>query len=69
MLYRDDFEACCAYCLHGRTMGDGEVFCERRGVVKADGNCRHYQYDPLRRVPNRPAVLAPGSHDKEDFTL
>ena len=69
MLYRDDLEACCAYCRSGHPLGDGEIVCERRGIVRADGSCSRFRYDPLRRVPGRPVVLQSGEHSGEDFSL
>ena len=31
--------------------------------------CAHFRYDPLRRVPPRPASLDPKAHSPEDFSL
>ena len=44
--FRKDIEPRCAYCAHGSTISDREV------VDSAD-SCRHFRYDPLRRVPPR----------------
>ena len=58
--FRKDIEPRCAYC---------EVACSRRGVVDGSDHCRHFRYDPLRRVPPRPASLDPKAHSPEDFSL
>ena len=78
--FRKDIEPRCAYCAHGSAVNEREVACSRRGVV--DGNDyqpvpyeegsdhrRHFRYDPLRRVPPRPASLDPKAHSPEDFSL
>lgn len=51
--FRKDIEPRCAYCAHGSTISDREVACSRRGVVDSADSCRHFRYDPLRRVPPR----------------
>jgi hypothetical protein len=38
-------------------------------VVDSSDHCRHFRYDPLRRVPPRPASLDPKAHSPEDFSL
>ena len=82
--FRKDIEPRCAYCAHGSAVNECEVACSRRGVVRAaDGSlrctrrgavqpfdhCRAFSYDPLRRVPPRPASLDPKAHSPEDFSL
>ena len=46
-LLRKDIEPRCTYCAHGSPLAD---------------HCRSFRYDPLRRVPAKPAVL------REKFT-
>lgn len=67
--FRRDIEPRCAYCAHGSALSEREVACSRRGVVDAADHCRHFSYDPLRRVPPRPASLDPAAHTPEDFSL
>ena len=69
MLYREDIEGCCEYCRYSRPMGDGEAVCERRGIVSVSGCCRRFRYDPLRRIPERPAVVASRTYTEEEFAL
>ncbi len=45
----------CANCFYGRTpMDKGAVLCEKKGIVEPESKCRHYIYDPLKRVPAKP---------------
>ena len=67
--FRKDIEPRCAYCAHGSAVNEREVACSRRGVVDGSDHCRQFRYDPLRRVPLRPASLDPKAHSPEDFSL
>ena len=67
--FRRDIEPRCAYCVHGTAVNEREVACSRKGVVDGGDHCRHFRYDPLRRVPPRPASLDPSAHSPEDFSL
>lgn len=45
----------CANCFYGRMPLDGvSVLCEKKGVVDPETSCRHYKYDPLKRIPPKP---------------
>ena len=54
-LFRKDIEKHCAYCKSGSVINEGQVICSRR-------------YDPLKRVPPRPATLN-DKYTSEDFSL
>lgn len=69
MLFREKIEPRCAYCVHGTELDRNQVACARQGVVSAMFSCRRFRYDPLRRIPPKPAVLNTKSYKKEDFTL
>ena len=69
MLFRRDIEPNCAYCERGTRGGDGEIVCARRGTVAADYHCKSFRYDPLKRVPPRPASLKLGKFRESDFSL
>ena len=56
-LLRKDIEPRCTYCADGK-----RIACRKRGVMDAADHCRSFRYDPLRRVPTKPAVL------REKFT-
>jgi len=68
-LFRRNLEKRCAYCVHGVTVSETQVACKKRGVVDASGHCFRYAYDPLRRVPPRPAELKTEGFKPEDFSL
>ena len=67
--FRKDIEPRCAYCANGSAIGENEVACSRKGVVDGADHCRHFKYDPLRRVPPRPASLDTNAHSPEEFSL
>ena len=68
-LFRGDIEPSCLYCRRGARIRENEVACVKRGIVPADGSCRSFRYDPLKRVPPRPAVLHLGGLSAADFSL
>ena len=68
-LFRKDMEKHCAYCAFGSVINEREVACERKGVMDAAAHCRKFRYDPLKRVPPRPASLGGKKYSAEDFTL
>lgn len=68
-LLRKDIEPRCTYCAHGAPLADGErIACRRRGVVDGTSHCRSFRYDPLRRIPPKPAALR-GHFTDADFSL
>ena len=68
-LLRKDIEPRCTYCAHGSPLADGKrIACRKRGVRDAADHCRSFRYDPLRRVPAKPAVLR-GNFTNADFSL
>jgi hypothetical protein len=69
MLFRKDIEPRCAYCQHGATLTEDQIMCPKKGIVSAGASCRRFSYDPLKRVPPRPATFDGGKFKKEDFTL
>ena len=69
MLFRKNIEPSCAYCRHGSRVGEREVACVKRGVVPVEFHCRAFRYDPLKRVPPRPAALDTDRLEQKDFTI
>ncbi|MCI7126620.1 MAG: hypothetical protein MR935_10610 [Agathobaculum sp.] len=68
-LLRKNIEPRCSYCAHGSPLADGlRILCPRRGVVNGSEHCRAFRYDPLRRVPPKPAALR-GHFTDADFAL
>ncbi len=68
-LLRKNIEPRCIYCEHGTPMADGErVLCRRKGVLNGSAHCSAFRYDPLRRVPPKPAAIR-GHFTDADFSL
>lgn len=61
-LFRKDIEPRCAYCALSRPLDQDNVLCRKKGPMPQTESCRAFRYDPLRRVPPKPAVL------KKNFT-
>lgn len=58
----------CEYCRHSYPLGDdGDMVCEKRGMVRFDDFCRKYKYDPLKREPRRQKIS--DNYSAEDFVL
>jgi hypothetical protein len=68
-LFGDTVSPSCAYCAHSRRAESEQelYYCSKKGVVAPTSQCRHFQYDPLRRVPKRRPQMP--SFSPEDFAL
>ena len=63
-----NIEPKCEFCLYAVTAADGtSVLCEKKGVRAFNDACKKFEYDPLKRTPNRPAE--PMSFSEFDFQL
>jgi len=69
VLFRKDIDPRCAYCLRGAQINERDVACVKRGIVPVEGSCRSFRYDPLKRVPPRPATLDTVGLQEKDFSL
>ena len=69
MLFRKDIEPMCSYCRYGKKLNDIELSCKYHGVTRASSSCRHFKYEPLKRVPPKPAKLVLRGLSDEDFKL
>ena len=69
MLFRKDIEPRCAYCAQGVRINETQVACVKNGIVAAANHCFRFRYDPLKRVPPRPAQLSTDGLKEEDFSL
>ncbi len=69
MLFRKNIDPCCAYCCHSGPMSEDSRTCLKRGIVPATGSCRKFVYDPLKRIPPRPAAPNLRKWTEEDFRL
>ncbi len=67
-LFRRDIEPRCAYCVRANAIDAQSMSCRKRGIVPREGSCRAFRYDPLCRIPPKPAVLRSTFTDA-DFQL
>lgn len=65
-LYSKDIDPHCAYCSHCTKDNEHQGVCDLRGIVALAGSCRKFQYNPLMRVPPKPARIR-GRFTDEDF--
>lgn len=68
-LFQKKIDPRCAYCAHGRSLDEEQVVCPKKGVMSGASHCHAFKYDPLKRVPPRPAPLAGSGLKDEDFQL
>lgn len=68
-LFQTSIEPRCAYCAKGRELDHDQVVCPKKGVMSAGSHCGAFRYDPLKRVPPRPAKLNAAGLSEEDFKL
>ena len=68
MLFRKKIDRFCSYCVYAGKLDDETYLCAKRGFVAACHHCRKFKYDPLKRVPPRPATLR-DQYTSEDFSL
>ena len=69
MLFRKNIERNCAYCEFAGRIDPQTMICRFCGVVPEDHRCRRFRYDPLKRVPPRPAVPKAHTSDDADYSL
>ena len=69
MLFDRNIEPRCAYCKRGEAVDEEQIICIKKGMVSPSGSCRSFRYDPLKRVPPKPAVPSFKRFRDEDFTL
>ena len=50
-------------------MGEDQVVCPQKGVMAAGSHCRSFKYDPLKRVPPRPAKFRGGGLSGDGLQL
>lgn len=68
-LFQENIDPRCAYCVKGSLLEEDKILCSKKGVVPASGSCRAFCYDPLKRVPPKPAVLNADKHSPDEFRL
>ena len=68
-LFKKNVDPRCAYCTRSRPLDGEQVVCEKKGVMSGASHCRAFRYDPLKRVPPRPAKADFSALRDEDFRL
>ncbi len=68
-LFQKNIEPRCAYCARSRPLDKDQVVCDKKGVMSGGSHCRAFRYDPLKRVPPRPAKADFSKLKDEDFHL
>ncbi|MCQ2447501.1 MAG: hypothetical protein MJ073_01155 [Oscillibacter sp.] len=68
-LFRKNMDPRCAYCMRGQQINDRDVMCVKRGIVPVEHHCHAFRYDPLKRIPPRPATLEENHLKESDFSL
>ena len=68
-LFETNIEPRCVYCAKGAPLDDGSILCAKRGVVTPGSACGSFRYDPLKRVPPKPATPDFSKLSDEDFRL
>lgn len=66
MLFRKKIDRYCTYCQFAGKIDDETMVCQFCGIVPSNHRCRRFRYDPLRRIPGRPAAPK-HTHDDADF--
>ncbi len=67
MLYNNDTRKICALCEHSSPLDDENMLCCKKGPVPLEYCCRSFAYDPLKRVPKKPAAVK--AFSEKDFKL
>lgn len=65
-LFRKNINPQCVYCARSNKLNDHHAACKFFGVVALNYKCRLFKYDPLKRIPPKPAVIR-GNFKDEDF--
>lgn len=68
-LFQEHIEPRCAYCANGAPLEEDHILCAKKGVVRPGDRCGRFQYDPLKRIPPKPATLDTSRLKEEDFRL
>ena len=68
-LFQKNIDPRCSYCARSRPLDADQVVCDKKGVMSASSHCRAFRYDPLKRVPPRPAKADFSKLKDEDFKL
>lgn len=69
MLFSKKIEKRCELCQHSKKINDNEAICSRHGIVSLGYKCRHFVYDPIKRIPPEEATLNLSAFSEKDFSI
>lgn len=69
MLFRKKMPRSCEHCGHGTRICGDQVLCTKHGVVAVSYKCRHFLYDPCKRIPKKMKTPDFSRFNEEDFRL
>ena len=69
VLFRKKIDRYCTYCQYSGKVDDDHAVCQYYGIVPCDHHCRHFRYDPLKRVPGRHPSCQNDKFENTDFSL
>ena len=69
MLFRKRMPRSCLYCQYSTKLDENQMLCTKRGVVSMYYECRKFEYDPFKRVPQKAKPLDLSKYDEDDFSL
>lgn len=69
MLFKDKEYRFCANCSRAIEFDGDTMLCIKKGLVSKERICRAFHYDPLKRVPVKPAPIDFSDFRDVDFSL
>ena len=67
-VFNKKLQKACEYCKYGRLSDfSDDVYCMKKGVTNKKDYCRHYEYDVLKRTPQR--IKPADNYKPEDFKI
>lgn len=67
-LFGNNIPPACKYCTEGfYKPGEEKVLCLKRGVTAPAFHCKKFEYDPLKRIPERPQ--SPHAPEKQELDI
>lgn len=67
-LFGDHIDPRCCYCVLCSVLNERQMLCRKHGVVDAGYQCKNFRYDPLKRIPTKPAIIR-GVFSDDDFNI
>jgi hypothetical protein len=69
-LFRKKVDRVCQFCSYAIGESGAYITCTRKKkLMKLDGKCMRFQYDPLKRVPSKAKALDFAKYEEFDYSL